>query len=257
MFVVFAAAAVAWSLLVIVAVFTRRRRALLAGSAVAVVAAIASIATDVRALQLARGAQASGITIRIVPQDSWWKLEYAQDGTSVVTANELHVPIGTAVTLTWSGLPPPWIGGAVCAPRGDDRCVLVANSADAATFIGIWPPMWRHLPVVAEPPARFEAWLRNEALPARTADAALFTSAGCAYCHVIRGASMAATEVAPDLTHFASRRTIAATRFPNRRGFLAGWIVHSSALKGDSGMPDNRLDPTVLRGVLDYLESLR
>ena len=253
MFVVFAAAAVAWSLLVILG----RRRAMLIGSCAVVVAAVASIAIDIRALRLARGAQRSDVAIRIVPQDNWWKLEYARNGTAFVTANELHVPAGTAVVLSWSGLPPPWIRGAVCVPRGADACTLVAGSADAATFIGIWPPMLRHLPIVAEPGARFEEWLRNEALPARRSDAALFTSAGCAYCHVIRGASAAATEVAPDLTHFAARRTIAATRFPNQRGFLAGWIVHSAALKRDSGMPDNRLDPGVLRGVLDYLESLR
>ncbi|HKS24102.1 MAG TPA: c-type cytochrome, partial [Thermoanaerobaculia bacterium] len=126
-------------------------------------------------------------------------------------------------------------------------------------FVGLWPPRWQRLPIVAESPARFEEWLRNEAQPARgsTSGAELFASAGCSYCHVVRGEVEDASQLAPDLTHFASRRTIAATNLPNRRGFLDGWVVHSAALKRGSGMPDNRLDPAVLRGVVRYLESLR
>jgi cytochrome c oxidase subunit II len=255
MFVAFAAAAVLWSLLLVGA----RRRAMIAASFVVIAAAGASIALDVRAMQRAARAQRSDVRIRIVRQGDWWQLEYARGGTAFVTANEMHVPTGTAVALSWSGLPAPSIGGALCLPAGDDGCTLVAGDASAATFIGLWPPRWQRLRIVAEEPARFEQWLRNEAQPARVSanGVALFASAGCGYCHVVRGAVSEAWRVAPDLTHFAARRTIAATDLPNRRGFLAGWIVHSAALKRGSAMPDNRLDPAVLRGVIAYLESLR
>jgi len=263
MFVVFALAAVIWSLVVIRASLSTRRRgprSILIASGIAVAVTAASIAVDVHSMRLVLRAQRSNLTVRIVRQDDWWQLEYARDGMSVTTANELHVPAGTAVSLSWSGLPPPWIGGAVCLPDGDDRCTLVAESADEASFIRLWPPMWRRLPIVSEPRPHFEAWLRNEALPARRSangEAALFASAGCGYCHVVRGAIASASRLGPDLTHFAARRTIAATGLPNRRGFLTGWVVHSGALKRGSLMPDNRLDPPVLRGVIAYLESLR
>src|ERR1043166_6852197 len=138
MFVVFAAAAVAWSLVVMFA----RRRAILAASFVAIAAAAASIVIDVRAIHLARGAHPSGVAIRITRRGDWWQLEYERDGVAFVTANELHVPAGAAVSLSWSGLPPPSIAGAVCVPRPDDRCTLVAEGAEAATFVRLWPPLW-------------------------------------------------------------------------------------------------------------------
>jgi len=260
MFVVFAAAAVIWALLVLRATFVRGGgRSILAASAVAVAAALVSIAADVRSLQLARRAQSLDVAIRIVPRGDWFELEYVGRGTSFVTANELHVPLDAAVTVSWRGLPVPWIEGAICLPRNDERCTLVARGDGAARFIALEPRMWRRLPIVAEPRPRFEQWLRAEAEPARAdaGGAALFESAGCGYCHVVRGAVASPSQVAPDLTHFASRRTIAATTLPNRRGFLDGWVVHSSALKHGSAMPDNRLDPRVLRGILAYLESLR
>ena len=67
----------------------------------------------------------------------------------------------------------------------------------------------------------------------------------------------AAVNANPDLTHFAARRTIAATSLPNRRGFLAGWVVDPPGLKPGTEMPRNRLDPLVLQKMLNYLESLR
>lgn len=263
MFVFFAAAAVTWSVLILRESLSTRRRStttLLVASAVAVAAAVVSIVSDVRSIQLGRGAQRADVAIRIVGQEDWWQIAYDGGGSSFLTANELHVPIGTAVSLSWSGLPPPWIDGAVCLPAADDRCILVAGDDAAARFVRLWPPMWRRLPIVAEPRPRFERWLHDEAMPARRSHdggAELFESAGCGYCHVIRGVAASPWQLAPDLTHFAARRTIAAAGLPNRRGFLAGWIVHSRGLKRGSAMPDNRLDPHVLHGVIAYLESLR
>src|ERR1051325_3281948 len=177
MFVVFAVAAILWSLALVV------RRGVLVVSLVVVAAAVASITLDVRAMQHAARARRSDVRIRIVRQGDWWQLEYARGGTGFVTANELHVPIGTAVTLSWSGLPAPSIGGAVCLPAGEDRRTLVVSDASAATFVGLWPPRWQRLPIVAEEPARFDEWLRNEAQPARGAagGAARFPRAGGGY----------------------------------------------------------------------------
>jgi len=261
MFVFLAAAAIAWSLLLLRAGFSRRRRArpMLIASAIAIVIAAASIASDVRSMNLARNAQPSSLAIHIEREGDWWRIQYRSVRIAVTTANELHVPTGTAVALSWSGVPPPWIEGGVCPPLNEERCTLIARDGATARFVRLWRPMWQRLPIVAEPPAEFERWLRNEAQPAHASTGAeLFVSAGCGYCHEIRGVVRAeAPQAAPDLTHFAARRTIAATDFPNRRGFLDGWIVHSAGLKRSSAMPDNRLDPCVLRGVIAYLESLR
>jgi len=111
---------------------------------------------------------------------------------------------------------------------------------------------------VAETPAAFERWFKNESRPAAPSVLAeLFMSSGCSYCHVIRGVNEKPWKLAPDLTHFAGRRTIAASMIPNRAGFLAGWIVESRALKSTSKMPPNPLPPAVLQQLLRYLESLQ
>src|SRR5436189_92672 len=106
----------------------------------------------------------------------------------------------------------------------DFRSIHLAYSARRSTLVV-------HL-------VRQEAWWRNEALPARVIagqGAALFTDAGCAYCHIIRGVAAAPSRFAPELTHFAARGTIVAMDLPNQRGNLDGWIVNSRAIKHGSG----------------------
>src|SRR2546430_362179 len=80
----------------------RGATSILVVSCIAVAVPAASIAVDVHSMRLAMRAQRSDLAIRIVRQEEWWQLEYAQDGISVTTANELHVPAGTAVSLSWS-----------------------------------------------------------------------------------------------------------------------------------------------------------
>lgn len=77
----------------------------------------------------------------------------------------------------------------------------------------------------------------------------------CPLCHSIGGTD-ASGKVAPDLTHFASRRSIAAGVAPNRRGYLAGWIVDPQHMKPGSYMPPNALKGSDLTSLLSYLESL-
>src|SRR5205085_9525961 len=74
--------------------------------------------------------------------------------------------------------------------------------------------------VVSQPKDEFEAWLaqqRQPAAPPRDALAArgaeLFARGPCALCHAVRG-TPAGGRAGPDLTHLASRQTLAAGTLP-------------------------------------------
>jgi cytochrome c oxidase subunit 2 len=118
--------------------------------------------------------------------------------------------------------------------------------------------------VVAEPPARFEAWLASRAAPPPLpADEELrrgldiFLSFGCGACHAI-GGTEAAGIVGPDLSDVGGRLTLAAGTIPNNRRNLAKWIAASQAIKPESLMPSfAMLAPDELDAVAAYLESLK
>ena len=117
--------------------------------------------------------------------------------------------------------------------------------------------------VVAESPDRFNAWLEAQRKPAAPASdekqrrgQQVFLSSPCIMCHTIRGTDAHAI-VAPDLTHLASRKTIAAGMLPLTRGHLAGWITNSQEIKPGNRMPPVPLAPEDLQALLSYLESLK
>jgi cytochrome c oxidase subunit II len=83
-----------------------------------------------------------------------------------------------------------------------------------------------------------------------------FLSSSCVLCHTIRGTS-AGAKAAPDLTHLASRQTLAAGTLRNSPGHLAGWLVDSQGIKPGNKMPPNSLTGTDLQALLAYLESLK
>src|SRR5256886_13034865 len=91
--------------------------------------------------------------------------------------------------------------------------------------------------VIAEPPEQFNAWLAGQRDPAASPRDALqqhgqqvFLSSSCVLCHTIRGTPAGGT-AAPDLTHLASRQTLAAGTLPNSPGHLAGWIIDAQQIK--------------------------
>jgi cytochrome c oxidase subunit 2 len=84
----------------------------------------------------------------------------------------------------------------------------------------------------------------------------VFLTHSCVLCHTIRGTT-AGSLVGPDLTHLASRSTIAAGMLPNTIGNLGGWILNPQALKPGSRMPPNQISGPDLQDLLAYLETLR
>jgi cytochrome c oxidase subunit 2 len=215
-----------------------------------------------------------GATIEVIGHQWWWEVRY-DDGTGneVVTANEIHVPVGTPVELrlrTADVIHSFWVPELM--PKTDllpdriNRTWLTADEpgtyrGQCAEYCGL---QHAHMAfsVVAEPRADYEKWLTEQAADA---DAPLgeeeqrglevFTSTACATCHTIRGTG-ADGDVGPDLTHVGSRDRIAAGALPNDTGHMAGWVANSQTVKPGNLMPPQRLSPDDLRAVVAYLQSL-
>jgi cytochrome c oxidase subunit 2 len=119
------------------------------------------------------------------------------------------------------------------------------------------------LDVFVEPRARFDAWRRAQLAPAPAPRTALAVAGynyvmnrECATCHAITG-TPASGQVAPDLTHIASRSSIGAGTFPMSRGHLYAWIADPQGPKPGNNMPVVGLEPQELHAVVAYLETLK
>ena len=116
--------------------------------------------------------------------------------------------------------------------------------------------------IVAQSPEDFEAWVATESEPAEPPDAPsarrgqdVFLSSTCVGCHAVRGTDAEAT-LGPDLTHLATRATIAAGVLANTRGNLARFITDPQHVKPGATMPPTELTDDQLNDLLDYLEQL-
>jgi cytochrome c oxidase subunit 2 len=135
-------------------------------------------------------------------------------------------------------------------------------TGQCAEFCGLQHAQMR-LTLTAEHPEEFERWRQHQlgeaAPPASEAERkglAVFMSSSCILCHAIQGTDAAAT-VGPDLTHLASRATIAAGTLENNPANLASWILEPQRLKPGAMMPATSLPPQDLAALTTYLASLR
>ena len=74
--------------------------------------------------------------------------------------------------------------------------------------------------------------------------------------HTIRGTN-AQGDVGPDLTHVASRLTLAAATLPNRPDDLLRWISEPQHVKPGARMPDLSFSDAQFRDIAAYLRGLR
>jgi cytochrome c oxidase subunit II len=209
----------------------------------------------------------AALEIDVVGHKWFWEVRYPAQ--HVVTANEIHIPAGERVGVTVTTddvIHSFWVPGLNrkmdMIPGRENRVLLEARRpgvyrGQCAEFCGLQHAKMAFL-VFADPPARFRRWLANEERPARATGSAgqrVFLSSACAGCHTIRG-TRAQGKVGPDLTHLASRTTLAAASIPNDPGDLAGWILDPQHVKPGNKMPGLDLRAR-LQPLLQYLEALK
>ena len=225
---------------------------------------------------LARFAEPDALTIRVTGHQWWWQAQYIDPDPSkrFETANEIHVPVGRRVRIEvraadviHSFWVPNLHGKVDLIPGYTNTTYFRADRAGiyhgrCAEFCGYQHARMDFL-VIADPPARFAGWyrdqLRSSVPPAdsvRQVGEQVFMGTRCAMCHAIRGTE-AGSRVGPDLTHLASRGTIASATLPNTRGHLAGWVLDPQSQKPGVYMPPNQLKPDELHALLSYLQSLK
>lgn len=212
------------------------------------------------------------VTISVMGYRWWWKVEYPEIG--VTTANQITIPVGQAVRIDLTSndvIHSFWV------PQ-----LHFKRDAFPGKFNSIWlqadePGIYRgecaefcgqqhaqmNLMVVALTPERYQEWIAGAQQPAHEPETDLakagkevFLSNTCIFCHTIKGAP-ATGHVGPDLTHLASRQTIAAGALENNTGNLAGWIMDPQHIKPGSLMPPAQLKGQELQALLAYLNQLK
>jgi cytochrome c oxidase subunit II len=216
------------------------------------------------------------LTIDLVGHQWWWEAQYVDPDPSkrVVTANEMHVPVGVPVQFKLSSTDvihsfwaPSLNGKRDLIPGYTSSYWFTADTAgtyrgQCAEFCGLQHAKMAFY-IVAEPRPQFLAWLAAaSAQPDPPTDPTLvygqrvFMSAGCSVCHSIAGTEARST-VGPNLTHFKSRSTIAAGTLANNRANLTRWIANPQAIKPGVRMPPSPLSPVQLNALVSYLETMK
>jgi cytochrome c oxidase subunit 2 len=251
---------------------TGTRVVVLAGIvAPALILAIVYVSTLWTMRVLATPAIADGLTIHVIGRLWWWEVQYPEQ--QFATANEIHIPVNQPVRFVLSSpnvIHSFWVpelqGKMDLVPGQVNTLWLEANEpgiywGECAEFCGVQHAKM-HLLVVAEPLEDYEAWIAQQRQPAREPTDPLaqmgrqvFLDANCIYCHTIRGTD-ATGNLGPDLTHMASRRTLAAGALVNNVGNLAGWIADPQHIKPGNLMPSTELSSVELQALLAYLTTL-
>lgn len=217
------------------------------------------------------GGPDDALVVEVVAEQFWWRVTYPDH--DVVTANEIHIPTGQPVHLRITSADVihsfwvPKLAGKIDAMPGHTT-ELVVETDEAGRFRGrcgefcglAHAQMVIH--VVAQAPDEFDAWVRHQREPQELPTEArlvrgreVFLSSSCVYCHTVDGHTTA-NAIGPDLTHLASRDTIAGGVLPNDRAHLGGWIVDPASLKPGNRMPGSQIAGDELQALIDYLMSL-
>ena len=235
--------------------------------------AIASFIAD---RSMAKAAAREQLSITVTANQWWWDVRYNSSDPSKTlrTANELHLPVGVPVRIQLrsndvihSFWVPSLAGKQDLIPGRDTDVTIVPKRTgifrgQCAEFCGV---QHAHMALVVNVVSYgdFVHWWEHQLQPAATPRMPLaqagynyVTQRECAMCHTIAG-TPASGRVGPDLTHLASRRSLAAGTTPMGKGNLYGWVADPQSMKPGSKMPTVGLEPDELHAVVAYLETLK
>lgn len=218
----------------------------------------------------------SALQVDVEGRQFWWRFEYPDLG--VVTANELHIPIGEPVRLTIRGFDVihsfwvPRLAGTIdVVPGRINHLTIEADEpgeylGQCKEFCGLSHANMK-LRVIAQRPEDFEAWVAGQQLEAEPPAGAaarrgleIFQQT-CTACHAIAGLPDMPEDdrglLGPNLTHFSARGTFAGALLENNDANLRAWLDDPPAIKPGSVMPDYNLSPEQIDDLIAFLRTLR
>jgi cytochrome c oxidase subunit 2 len=218
------------------------------------------------------------LDVTVIGHQFWWEYRYPKLG--VVTANELHIPISDPAkpTPTYLSLSSADTDHSFWVPRLAGKTDLIPNRLNTMWIDPQEPGLYlgqcaqycgtQHakmlLRVYAQSPEDFAAWIKQQQRPVEqdlsgnTAAAdgrTVFMNSACINCHAVAG-TVATGRFGPDLTHLASRDTIASGPIQNTPENLRKWIADPNSMKPGVLMPSMHLSDHDLDVITAYLATL-
>ena len=239
-----------------------------------VVVLVAATARVIHAIQDAPQ-PATALKVTVIGHQFWWEYRYPQLG--IVTANELHIPVSDVAS------PRPTVFTLLSAdtdhsfwiPQLAGKTDLIPNRVNqtwidphrTGVFLGQCAEYCgtQHakmlLRVSVDSADDFDAWVKTQQQSAaESPDVAdgrrVFETAACINCHTI-GGTVGNGRFGPDLTHLASRVTIASGAAENTRENLRRWLGDPETIKPGSLMPAMKLSDAEIDALVKYMQSLR
>lgn len=198
----------------------------------------------------------------------WWEVQYPS--ASVVTANEIHLPVGKNILmrLISSDVVHDWwvpqFGNKMDMVPGNQN-YLWLNINEPGLYYGTCSEFCgaqhahMQIQVIAQTEENFNQWLKaNQSSAASTASEGeqVFMQKTCANCHRI-GGTTANGITGPDLTHLGSRKTLLAGMLVNDEENLTNWIRHPQQIKPGANMPGFLLSNEEAKAIATYLYNLK
>jgi cytochrome c oxidase subunit II len=214
---------------------------------------------------------APDLRVHIRAEQYWWRVTYElPEGSgltaSVETANEVVLPAGATVDFHLTSpdvihsfwIPP--LGGKMDAIPGRENVLRLepmrigVYRGVCAEFCGAGHAFMAFRAEVVRS-AAFADWLARQSAPAQ-GDATAFINAGCGACHRLRGI-VEQGSVGPDLTHVASRSSIAGI-LPNTDAAMRDWLHDPRHVKPDARMPAYAALPQAeIEAIVTFLRGLK
>ena len=224
--------------------------------------------------QVMRPASEPRLTLQVTAHQWWWEVRYLDPvaGRVFTTANEIHIPVGQPVRVILASPDVihsfwvPKLAGKMDVIPGVTNVTWIEAAApgryrgQCAEFCGLQHARMAFF-VTADRPADFNAWRDGQLAPppapasAEVAQGSALFAARCASCHTVSG-TPAGGIVGPELSHLATRATLAAGTIPNDAAHLSAWIADPAAIKPGVLMPKVPMTPAQRAQVVAYLQSL-
>lgn len=213
---------------------------------------------------------ANALHVTVRGHQWWWEYDYPEE--RVKTANELHLPVDRPIFLRLESAD---VVHSFWIPRLSGKTDVIPGRPNTMWFearrTGIYKGNCAEfcgtqhanmlLRAVVQSDDDFRDWVETQKEDARSDSETrrgreVFATHSCVNCHTIRGTGAAGT-FGPDLTHLASRDTLASGMVPNNTDWLTKWVKDPQQVKPGCWMPAFKLNADEEKELVRYLESLK